>query len=132
MLRWFERRFDPYPSADPVQPPATMLGFFLFYLRGAKRWLLLMATLTAVIALSEVVMFGFIGNIVDWLGKADRATFLETQGWQLLLMALFVRQGVAWKRSLLVAVIATFLIQFLFGYLLRVPLPRGLLTDYWI
>jgi ATP-binding cassette subfamily B multidrug efflux pump len=89
-LRWFERRFDPYPSADPVQPPATMLGFFLFYLRGAKRWLLLMATLTAIIAVSEVVMFGFIGNIVDWLGKADRATFLETQGWPLLLMALFV------------------------------------------
>ena len=90
MLRWFERRIDPYPSADPVQPPATMAGFFLFYLRGAKRWLLVMATLTAIIALSEVVMFGFIGNIVDWLGKADRATFLQTQGWQLLLMALFV------------------------------------------
>src|ERR1700710_1280808 len=78
MLRWFERRIDPYPSADPVQPPATLAGFFLFYLRGAKRWLLVMAPLTAIIALSEVVMFGFIGNIVDWLGKADRATFLQT------------------------------------------------------
>src|SRR3569833_1203890 len=90
MLRWFERRFDPYPSAEPVQPPATMLGFFLFYLRGAKRWLVLMATRTAVIAVSEVVMFGFIGNIVDWLGKSDRATFQHTQGLPLLLMALFV------------------------------------------
>jgi len=90
MLRWFERRLDPYPTSDPVQPPATMAGFFLFFLRGAKRWLLLMGTLTAVIALSEVVMFGFIGNIVDWLGKADRATFLQTQGGTLLLMALFV------------------------------------------
>ncbi len=90
MLRWFERRLDPYPTAEPVQPPASMLGFFLFYLRGAKRWLVLMATLTALIALAEVVMFGFIGNIVDWLGKSDRATFLQTQGWPLLLMALFV------------------------------------------
>ncbi|HEX4296405.1 MAG TPA: ABC transporter ATP-binding protein [Devosia sp.] len=90
MLRWFEARIDPYPSAEPVQPPTTMLGFFLFYLGGAKRWLLLMATLTAVIALSEVVMFGFVGDIVDWLSKADRATFLATQGWPLLLMGLFV------------------------------------------
>src|ERR1700742_3678369 len=90
MLRWFDARIDPYPSAEPVQQPATMAGFFLFYLRGAKRWLLLMATLTAAIALSEVVMFGFIGNIVDWLGKADRATFLQTQGGTLLLMAMFV------------------------------------------
>ncbi len=64
-----------------------MPAFFLFYLRGARRWLLLMGTLTAIIALSEVVMFGFIGNIVDWLGKADRATFLETQGWPLPLVS---------------------------------------------
>jgi putative tricarboxylic transport membrane protein len=48
-----------------------------------------------------------------------------------LLVALFMRQGVGWRRSLLVAVVATLAIQYLFGSLLRVPLPRGLLTDYW-
>jgi putative tricarboxylic transport membrane protein len=48
-----------------------------------------------------------------------------------ILVTLFVRQGVSWKRSVLVAVVATLAIQYLFGNLLRVPLPRGLLTDYW-
>src|SRR6185312_4788058 len=90
MLRWFEARIDPYPSAEPALPPGKMLPFFLFYLRGAKRWLVLMALLTAIVALSEVMLFGFIGNVVDWLGKADRATFLQTEWPRLLGMGLFI------------------------------------------
>jgi ATP-binding cassette subfamily B multidrug efflux pump len=90
MLRWFERRLDPYPTAEPTQPPRKMLAFFLFYVRGAKRWLLLMAICTAIIALSEVTLFGFIGNVVDWLGKADRSTFLQTEWWHLALMAALI------------------------------------------
>ena len=90
MLRWFERRLDPYPSAEPQQPPARLLPFFLFYLRGSKRLLVLMAILTAAIALSEVLLFGFIGNIVDWLSGADRATFIATEGWRLALMGVFI------------------------------------------
>jgi len=90
MLRWFQARIDPYPSAEPALPPAKMLPFFLFYLRGAKRWLVLMAVFTAIIALSEVALFGFIGNVVDWLGKADRATFLATEWPRLVGMGLFI------------------------------------------
>ena len=90
MLRWFEARIDPYPSSDPAMPPAKMLSFILFFLEGSKRWLALMAVLTAAIALSEVTLFGFIGNIVDWLSKADRSTFLQTESWRLGLMALFI------------------------------------------
>jgi putative tricarboxylic transport membrane protein len=47
-----------------------------------------------------------------------------------ILMTLFIRQSVPWKRSAVIAVVATVAIQYLFGSLLRVPLPRGLLTDY--
>jgi putative tricarboxylic transport membrane protein len=47
-----------------------------------------------------------------------------------ILMTLFIRQSVPWKRSAAIAVVATVAIQYLFGNLLRVPLPRGLLTDY--
>ncbi len=90
MLRWFERRLDPYPSASPTQPPDKLFPFLLFYLKGSKRLLLTMAVLTAAVALSEVVLFGFIGNVVDWLSGADRATFLQTEGWRLGLMAAFI------------------------------------------
>src|SRR6185312_5035904 len=90
MLRWFERRLDPYPTAEPQQPPGKMLAFFLFYLNGSKRLLLAMAVLTATIALSEVVLFGFIGNVVDWLSRADRATFLAAEWPRLVLMGVFI------------------------------------------
>jgi ATP-binding cassette subfamily B multidrug efflux pump len=90
MLRWFERRLDPYPTAEPTQPPAKLLPFLLFFLKGSKRLLVVMGVLTAAIALSEVVLFGFIGNVVDWLSRADRTTFLQTEGWRLAGMALFI------------------------------------------
>ncbi|HTJ58392.1 MAG TPA: ABC transporter ATP-binding protein [Devosiaceae bacterium] len=90
MLRWFEARIDPYPSAEPTMPPAKMLPFFLHYLEGSKRWLALMALLTAAIAVSEVSLFGFLGNVVDWLSRADRATFLHNEAPRLWLMGIFV------------------------------------------
>ncbi len=49
-----------------------------------------MAITAAAIALSEIVLFGFIGGVVNWLSGADRATFLATEGWKLALMGGFV------------------------------------------
>ena len=36
-----------------------------------------MAALTALISVIEIVFFAFIGDLVDWLAAADRATFLD-------------------------------------------------------
>ncbi len=88
MFNWFESRLNPYPRAEPEQPPQGMLAFALHYSKGAKRWLLAMAVLGALIALGEVMLFGFLGSVVDWLSNADRATFLETEGWKLWLMGI--------------------------------------------
>ncbi len=87
VFKWFEARVEPYPSEEPTQPPKGLLAFCLYYSRGAKRWLLAMAILGAAIALLEVSLFGFMGSIIDWLGNADRATFLANEGWKLGLMA---------------------------------------------
>lgn len=46
-----------------------------------------------------------------------------------ILLALFLRQGVSLKTGVSVAVAATLAIQFAFADLLRVPLPRGILTN---
>ena len=35
-------------------------------------------------------MFGFLGNIVDWLSAQNRETFLQTEGWKLAGMAFIV------------------------------------------
>lgn len=47
-----------------------------------------------------------------------------------ILMVLFVRQGVEWRKGALIAVTTVIVTQVAFGNLLRVPLPRGFLTEY--
>ena len=86
MLKWFERRLNPYPLDPPAEPPRGLLAFCLHYSHGAKKWLLLMAVAAAAIAAGEILLFGFIGDVVNWLAEADRATFIQTDGWKLALM----------------------------------------------
>jgi ATP-binding cassette subfamily B multidrug efflux pump len=90
MLRWFERRLDPYPLSDPAEPPKGLVAFCLHYSHGAKKWLLLMAAAAAFIAAGEILLFGFVGDIVNWLANADRETFLAEEGWKLWLMLAFI------------------------------------------
>jgi len=64
------------------------------------------------------------GGIVFYLVAADRLGFIPTAF--LLLMGLFIWFGVRLGMALAVAVVATGLMQWFFGTLMRVPLPRGL------
>jgi putative tricarboxylic transport membrane protein len=48
-----------------------------------------------------------------------------------ILMVLFLRQKVEWRKGVVVAIVVVGTTQFLFGNLLRVPLPRGVLTGFW-
>ena len=90
LMQWFERRLDPYPAAEPTEPPKGLLAFCLHYSHGAKKWLALMAVTAAAIAAGEILLFGFIGDVVNWLAGADPATFIETDGWKLWLMGIFI------------------------------------------
>src|SRR5688572_33397241 len=90
MFGWFERRLDPYPTSTPEQPPKGLVAFCLHYSKGAKRWLVAMAVCSAAIATLEIVMFGFIGGVVDWLGKSDPSTFIADNGTMLFWMGAVV------------------------------------------
>jgi ATP-binding cassette subfamily B multidrug efflux pump len=87
LFDWFEQRLNPYPLGEPTEPPKGLLAFCLHYSRGAKKWLALMAVTSALIALGEIMLFSFVGDVVNWLSSADRATFLQTDGWKLFGMA---------------------------------------------
>ena len=90
MLRWFERRLDAYPAGEPGQPPKGLLAFCLHYSHGAKKWLALMAAAAAAVAIGEIIIFGFIGDVVNWLAGANPETFLQTDGWKLALMGAMI------------------------------------------
>jgi len=104
MFAWFEKRLDPFPAAEPVEPPRTLVAFCMHYTRGAWPYILVDAVLVAAIAIAEVWMFGFLGRIVDWLSGQNRETFLQTEAWKLAGMAfvvLFALPGTVWLHSLL-------------------------------
>ncbi len=82
----FETLTTAFPDAEPEQPPNTLLAFCWHYAKPFWRILACVVTLSAVTALLEVMLFGFVGSVVDWLANADRETFLETEGTTLFLM----------------------------------------------
>ena len=90
MLGFFERRLDPFPETRQGMPPATLWAFIFFYVKDARPWLLTMAAMSALIGIGEVLLFGFLGEIVDWLSAADPQTFLSQYGWLLGLMVVVV------------------------------------------
>lgn len=90
MFRFFEKQIDIYPAGEPATPPRTLFAFLLHFSRPLVPWLLLMSLLTGTISALEIVFFDFMGDLVDWLGKADRATFFAVHGQTLLGMAALV------------------------------------------
>ena len=87
---WFEARIEPYPSEDPSRPPNTLFAFCRHYTKGMEFWLVMLAITSAVIALTEVLLFSFMGSIVDWLSQSDPKTFIQNEWPALLGMALVV------------------------------------------
>lgn len=88
MFRFFERLTNPFPEQEPTQPPASLARFIAHYSRGMELPLLVMAILTAVLAALEVSLFGFMGQLVDWLAVKDPKTFWQTEQTTLLGMGL--------------------------------------------
>jgi len=76
MLSYFEKLTTAYPVEDPSTPPENLFSFFCHYTRGMEWMLCLLAILTATFAVLEVMLFGFLGQLVDWLGEKNPDTFL--------------------------------------------------------
>jgi len=69
VYRFFESLLHPYPDAPPVRPPAGLLPFIWAGTAGTRAYIAAMAVLTALIGAFEAVLFGLLGNVVDWLAK---------------------------------------------------------------
>ena len=79
MFSFFEKLLDPFPQELPTRPPANLFAFCLHYTRGAWPLIFLTATLVTLVAATEVLLFSFMGSIVDWLSQVDKTTFLQVE-----------------------------------------------------
>ena len=90
MFSWFESRLAPFPADGHGPPPKKLAAFCWHYSKDALPWLIAMSLLAALIAVLEVMLFGFLGQLVDWLAASDREGFLEREAGTLTLMGAVV------------------------------------------
>ena len=83
---WLESLVDPFPPERPSMPPAGFLAFCWHYTRPFWPLLLASTVLSALIAFVEVYLFAFLGDLVDLLTSANRATFWQEHSTELMLM----------------------------------------------
>ena len=90
MLSFFEKRINPFPPEHPEQPPQGLYAFCRHYTRGLEGSLVAMSCLTAMLAILEVTLFSFMGDLVDWLSTRTPEALFATEGMKLLVMSLVV------------------------------------------
>ena len=87
LLGFFEKLIDPYPEGDTPPPPNALIPFIWACSAGARRFVLAMTVLTAVIGVFEALLFAFLGHIVDWLSHVEPAQLWVRERGSLLLLA---------------------------------------------
>ena len=93
LFSFFESRIDPYPAAPPTRPPASLWGFVRHQSRGVFPWLLAMAVISALIAIVEIVLFGYLGTLVNRMADLGPAGFLAAEAGNLWLMGALLLLG---------------------------------------
>ncbi|POF29822.1 ATP-binding cassette subfamily B multidrug efflux pump [Roseibium marinum] len=90
LFRLFETWIDPFQGSPHKDMPRSGMAF-LFYFITQVRWpFVAMLALGGAAAFIEVGIFNFLGDIVDLLDSANRATFFSDHAWTLLGMVLVV------------------------------------------
>lgn len=68
-------------------PPRSLARFVLHYSKGALPWLILLAVTSGLIAIIEVALFGWLGELIDRLAATPRAEFWQLYGDRIMMMA---------------------------------------------
>lgn len=79
MLRLFEKLLHPYPEVDPPQLPKSFAAFVWACTAGLRRYILLLALLSAAISGYEAWLFALLGQVVDWLSNQSPSTLWNEQ-----------------------------------------------------
>ena len=86
MYAFFEKLIKPFPMNEPRQPPNRLGAFLLHYTRGCERYLIILALSAAFTAILEVILVGFMAEIVDWLSVYTPESLFQEEGRRMLWM----------------------------------------------
>ncbi len=87
---WFENLFDPFKDFPVEQPPQKVLAFYRYFIKPVK-WLVLAVMLVSLATtVTEMLLFVFLGWIVDWASTTPPEQFFATHGMALAGMVFVV------------------------------------------
>jgi ATP-binding cassette subfamily B multidrug efflux pump len=87
---WFENLFDPFQDFPVEQPPEKVLDFYRYFIKPVK-WLVVAVMLVSLATtITEMLLFVFLGRIVDWANTTPPEAFFATHGWALAGMAFVI------------------------------------------
>ena len=90
MFALFESTIDPLAPGRDARPPDTLVAFIWHYARQAWKTLAVLVVVAGIVAVIEVSLFAFIGEIVDLMKTTPPAQLFADYGPMLLWMAVVV------------------------------------------
>ncbi|MXQ08271.1 ATP-binding cassette domain-containing protein [Alphaproteobacteria bacterium GH1-50] len=85
MFRFFENLVDPYVAYEEQdRPPQRLWPFIWDYSKPFRKLFAVTGTLTILVALIEVWLIAYMGRLVDLLASADRTTFWDDYGFEMV------------------------------------------------
>lgn len=83
---YFEKLIDPLAERPVEQAPSDTSGFFRYHIMPYRGVILAALLLSGVAAVSELLIYRFLGSILDWMAAGARTDFLSTHALPLLVM----------------------------------------------
>ena len=90
MFRYFENLIDPLAKHEVRQPPAKLGAFIVHYLYPIRWIVLITLILSGISAVTDLLMYAYIADIVDWTSSTPPDEFFSRHGSALLVMLLVV------------------------------------------
>ena len=87
IFRWFESLIDPFRSVPDEMPPRSVARFYWHFIRQAWPIFVLLTVVGFFVAIVEVVMFDYLGKIVDLVNTTTPKDLFAQHGSDLLWMA---------------------------------------------
>lgn len=89
IFSWFEGRIDPFARPEIARPPETLGAFYWHYIKPVWPAFALLLTVGFFASITEVILFAFIGKLVDLMRASQSpAAFFEANSSILIAMAL--------------------------------------------
>lgn len=92
MFHIFEKFINPFHHRSAISHKKGVFGFLIEQSRGMKKYILLVAIFSGLVAITEIYMFKFVGILVDELKQGNTSNFFQANSdiiVQLILILLF-------------------------------------------